>query len=46
MSSSSALSPPREWQRPFVRLDLEHPEKLAVSPRTLIDDNIAFRQAT
>jgi len=29
----------------FVRLDLEHPEKLAVSPRTLIDDNIGFQQA-
>jgi hypothetical protein len=29
----------------FVRLDLEHPEKLPVSPRTLIDDNIGFQRA-
>lgn len=28
----------------FVRLDLEHPEKLPVSPRTVIDDNLSFRQ--
>jgi len=28
----------------FVRLDLEHPERLPVSPRTLIDDNIGFQQ--
>jgi hypothetical protein len=27
----------------FVRLDLENPEKLPVSPRTLIDDNIGFQ---
>jgi hypothetical protein len=29
----------------FVTPDLEHPETLAVSPRTVIDDNIAFRRA-
>jgi cytochrome P450 len=29
----------------FVRLDLEHPEKLPVSPRNLIDDNIGFQRA-
>jgi cytochrome P450 len=28
----------------IVRLDLERPEKLPVSPRTVIDDNIGFRQ--
>jgi cytochrome P450 len=28
----------------FVRLDLEHPEELPVSPRTVIDDNVSFRQ--
>ena len=28
----------------FVRLDLEHPEELPVSPRTVIDDNVGFRQ--
>jgi hypothetical protein len=27
----------------FVTLDLEHPETLPVSPRAVIDDNIAFR---
>jgi cytochrome P450 len=30
----------------FVRLDLERPEKIPVSPRTVIDDNVAFRRAT
>jgi hypothetical protein len=29
----------------FVTLDLEQPETLPVSPRTVIDDNIAFRRA-
>jgi cytochrome P450 len=29
----------------FVKLDLEHPEKLPVSPRNLIDDNIGFQRA-
>lgn len=28
----------------FITLDLEHPEKLPVSPRTVIDDNIGFRR--
>jgi len=32
----------RHWIQ-FVSLDLDHPEKLPVSPRTLIDDNIGFR---
>jgi hypothetical protein len=34
------------WRRgiEFTTLDLEHPEKLPVSPRTVIDDNIGFRQ--
>jgi cytochrome P450 len=29
----------------FVALNLDHPEKLPVSPRTLIDDNIGFQRA-
>ena len=29
----------------FVRLDLEQPAKLPVSPRTVIDDNIGFQRA-
>ena len=29
----------------FVKLDLEHPEKLPVSPLTVIDDDIAFARA-
>ncbi|WP_037684904.1 hypothetical protein [Streptomyces durhamensis] len=34
------------WSRgiEFTALDLEHSEKLPVSPRTVIDDNIGFRQ--
>ncbi|MFE9497005.1 hypothetical protein [Streptomyces collinus] len=34
------------WSRgiEFTTLDLEHSEKLPVSPRTVIDDNIGFRQ--
>ncbi|KOV66976.1 hypothetical protein [Streptomyces sp. MMG1121] len=28
----------------IVGLDVEHPEKLPVSPRTVIDDNLGFRQ--
>ena len=28
----------------FVTLDLEQPEKMPVGPRTVIDDNIGFRQ--
>lgn len=36
------------WSRgiTFVTLDLEHPEKLPVSPRTVIDDDIGFRQGS
>ncbi|GAA5703444.1 hypothetical protein [Streptomyces avermitilis] len=34
------------WSRgiEFTTLDLERSEKLPVSPRTVIDDNIGFRQ--
>jgi hypothetical protein len=29
----------------FAMLDPEPPEKLSVSPRTVIDDNVCFRRA-
>ncbi len=37
----------KTWRNPlsFVALDLETPDKLAVGPGTVIDDNIAFRWA-
>ena len=28
----------------FVRLDLDNPQRLPVSPRSLIDDDIGFRR--
>ncbi len=37
----------RVWERglEFVTLDLQNPDKVPVSPRSVIDDNIAFRKA-
>jgi len=29
----------------FVRLDVEQPAKIPVSPRTVIDDNVGFQRA-
>ena len=37
----------RVWERDleFVTLDLQNPDKVPVSPRSVIDDNMAFRKA-